>query len=105
MGTGGLAVTSYVRNTSQQPVYGLRLYWLTAPGTGVALTEALMPGEEFNAHGPTPHGQPFASTAFFRDRAGVWWQTAPDGMLQEVEHPPLEDINEPANEAAPNAGE
>jgi len=88
-------IHSHLRNTSQQPVYDVQLHWLSETETPARLMLPLMPGKEqtFTSDGPVPSSGPFASTAFFRDRNGTWWQTFPDGMLIERAHPPVKNAD------------
>ena len=80
----GVPVTAHVRNTSQQPVFGVSLN--VPPGAAKMHLEPLLPGQE--------HSAPFTyvstgraslkSVADFRDRAGVGWRAWSDGRLEEV---------------------
>lgn len=85
-------VVVHVRNTSQQPVYRVMLHWWPEPDSDSTFDEEqrartwvgnLLPGEEFSGSsgGLGPYG---SSGVSFCDRAGLWWQTWPDGRLEEL---------------------
>ena len=80
-----------VRNTSQQPVYGLRVEDpVEVPASGTA-AEVLMPGGEYGfkySGGHPPEGERWTPAVTFRDRAGVRWRTWTDGRLEEIPEPP-----------------
>lgn len=88
-------IVAHVRNTSQQPIYDVQLHWWPEPDpndtddeeTSATLIGDLMPGTEYNE--PADELGPYACSAIsFRDRAGVWWQTMPNGRLKELPKPP-----------------
>ena len=88
-----------VRNTSEQPVYYLTFY--ARGGSDRSRAESklsvwpstLMPGQELNftftlAGSENARFKPNSGEVTFRDRAGVWWRTNPNGDLEEVPEPP-----------------
>jgi hypothetical protein len=80
-------VIAHVRNTSQQPVYDVRLWGMPETG-GIKRTQPLMPDDEWSVRlaMPAPDALLLAwKGAFtFRDRAGIRWQTWADGRLEEL---------------------
>jgi hypothetical protein len=84
------SVAAHIRNTSKQPVYDLRLAWLaggTQHGIGTLRVAPLLPDEEDTSLAAAPLGfEPDAliAIAVFRDRAGRWWRTRSDGILEET---------------------
>jgi hypothetical protein len=89
-------VVAHVRNTSAQPVYGVQLYELANPGSGIPYgtllqrTLPLMPGEEqtFPFDAPVPPRLPSGRTVYFCDRNGKWWEAHPSGILMQRPYPP-----------------
>jgi hypothetical protein len=90
----------YFRNTSQQPVYHLRVKWHVVTSDIRKVTYStyyqpiLMPGAEDRDRPPVSTAdlaEPDDATAVvtFRDRAGVWWRSTPDGDLEEQPSPAL----------------
>lgn len=96
----GMTVEAYVRSTSPQPIYDLRVEWeVFAFDVGATTAETwldeapLLPGAMASARVPVPHdllanADDVTAVATFRDRAGVWWRTRPDGRLEEIPEPP-----------------
>jgi hypothetical protein len=89
-----LAVNVHVKNTSQQPVYGLSVNWRkgTAPWDEPEYLAVLMPGLESVFVHPIPDDLPasvdrsiFSAVVIFRDRAQRWWRIWPDGRFEELE--------------------
>lgn len=85
-------VTVRVTNTSQQPVYDLRICWRkdTAAWGEDGTAEILMPEASAVRMHPFPDGLPatvdrslFGAVVRFRDAAGVRWLLRPDGQLAE----------------------
>lgn len=107
-------LAAYVRNTSQQPVYGLRIRWLLdgKPYEGYyESTATVMPGAEHKVTIDLPRDKAprdFSVSAIFRDRAGAWWQTWPYGHLEEIPDPSSSSErssrSEPADETVPDVG-
>jgi hypothetical protein len=104
-----------LRNTSNQPVYDLRIGWLLHGGFFThARRPVLMPGADTRTEldyitGATTGKA--AAVALFRDRAGVWWRTWTNGRYEEVDEPASEtdpyrepSDGEPATETAPDVG-
>jgi hypothetical protein len=99
-----MTVAAYVRNTSPQPIYDLRLRWeaLTFDDRQATaetyLDEApLMPDATASARVPVPiptglmaDPRDVSVVATFRDRAGLWWRARPDGHLEELPGRPAE---------------
>jgi len=80
----GVQVTAHVRNTSQQPVYGVALS--VPPGGAKMRLEPLLLGQEHGApftYDPTSQAS-LKSVADFVDRAGARWRTWSDGRLEEI---------------------
>jgi hypothetical protein len=109
-------VAARVRNTSQQPVYGLRYQWHVndQPVGNQIWRGSLMPGTEDKVIFECPADvRPARVTAMviFRDRAGTWWSIWADGRLEEVPPPPQPSwairsaASTAAKEAPPDAGE
>lgn len=106
---------AYVRNTSQQPVHGVRVRWLLngKPYEHYYETTAtVMPGEEHEVTIDLPRDRAprdFSVSAYFSDRAGTWWQTWPYGHLEEIPEPPSpierSSRSEPAAGTTADAGE
>jgi hypothetical protein len=89
---GPYAAQVYLRNTSEQPVYGVRFGWdWDGRFTPTALrVEPLMPGETSGASLELPPGLPAGQVSvaiIFRDRAGTWWCTWVNGRLEEIPEP------------------
>lgn len=85
-----------MHNTSQQPVYDLRFGHLVGKpcfiydGRIMSLTPYVMPGAEERGIVDVPADKrPGKSgvSASFRDRAGTWGRTWPDGLLKEISEP------------------
>lgn len=99
--TPGTTVAAYVRNTSPQPVHELIFHWEAytgdaSPGIGETFSDnvPLMPGSTARAIWPEELGFPFSlddvdAVAIFRDYAGVWWRTEPNGHLEELPGRPV----------------
>jgi hypothetical protein len=89
-------VMVHLRNTSQQPVYGVQLGWQRDGqfrGRSEHVTP-IMPGETVGTglmQPPDTLLPPSAAAAIFRDRAGIWWCARPDGSLEEEPNPPFSD--------------
>lgn len=84
------AVRAYVKNTSEQPVYGAELRWHRgSEGHGEPNPQplgTLMPGEERWEIREFPDGTNLAvsgAVLTFRDAAGLAWMRRPDGGLTE----------------------
>jgi Sec-independent protein translocase protein TatA len=81
-------VTTYVVNTSEQPVYSVLISWrLGDRGESQRHLMPLMPGAEAKDTRAVPPGADpaaFNAVAFFRDAAGVTWRTWLDGQLDEI---------------------
>lgn len=99
--TPGMTVEVYVRNTSLQPIYDLRIQWHAftsdrrVPTDDTYREPIIMPGAETRSRAMTLSGflaEPSDATALvtFRDRGGVWWRARPDGRLEELSGPPAE---------------
>ena len=89
-------IAARVHNTSQQPVYDLRFGHLVGKpcfiydGRIMSLTPYVMPGAEERGIVDVPADKrPGKSgvSASFRDRAGTWGRTWPDGLLKEISEP------------------
>jgi hypothetical protein len=90
-------IAARVHNTSQQPVYDLRFEWHLAgqpcfmyDGRIMSLTPYVMPGAEERGIVDVPADKAAWQvdvSASFRDRAGTWWRTWPDGFLKEISEP------------------
>jgi hypothetical protein len=90
-------IAARVHNTSQQPVYDLRFEWHLAgqpcfmyDGRIMSLTPYVMPGAEERGIVDVPADKAAWQvdvSASFRDRAGIWWRTWPDGFLKEISEP------------------
>jgi len=89
-------IFAHVRNTSRQPVYDVLIQWWDAPNPYLPddsdrpetamFAHELMPGEELGDSSDSLG--PYALCAVrFRDRAGGWWETYPDGRLKEIPLP------------------
>jgi hypothetical protein len=88
-GPMGETVTAHVKNTSDQPVYELQFSWHVGdlPPTRHQRQRPLIPGEEVTNDAAVPDGfdpDEFGVAAIFRDRAGIWWRTRPNGRLEEL---------------------
>ena len=91
---GHQAVNVYVTNTSQQPVYELRVNWRrgSALWDQPELLPVLAPGDPHQFVRAIPPDLPpgvdldvFSAAVTFRDRAQVWWRSRPDGRFEELE--------------------
>jgi hypothetical protein len=87
----GQSVVVTVHNTSQQPVYDLRIHWVDAATKVQAGIEdqrgTLGPSDTAESEREIPGnvtvGQ-FHAVAYFRDAAGLRWTLTTDGQLQRV---------------------
>lgn len=87
----GPSVAVTVHNTSEQPVYDLRIHWVdwttTAQAGGDDQRGTLGPGDAAASKRELPGnvtvGQ-FHAVAYFRDAAGLRWTLTPDGQLKPV---------------------
>jgi hypothetical protein len=80
--------TAYLVNSSLQPVYDVTMRWLTGEILrGLTAREApLMPGDQQTSVTTSDDAADLdgvIAVAFFRDRAGLTWQTYADGRLEE----------------------
>jgi hypothetical protein len=109
-----MTVEADVRNSSLQPIYDLWIEWqvLTVRLDGINdqtyCGEApLMPGDTASARVPAEAGlmadplQDVTAAAAFRDHAGVWWRTDPNGHVEEQPVRPLVTLA-PADSAPPD---
>lgn len=121
--TPDTAIDVYVRNTSQQPIYDLRVEWLIVTRDGDIINEEtyhgdapLMPSALLPARAPVDPGllsdepmQDVSAFVTFRDRAGVWWRTGPTGNLEDLSGQPVpsspSEPGAPDNETGPDVGE
>ena len=87
----GPSVTVTVHNTSEQPVYDLRIHWVDWATTVQAGADdqlgTLRPGDTAGSERELPGnatvGQ-FHAVAYFRDAAGLRWTLTTDGQLKPV---------------------
>lgn len=83
------SVTVEVHNTSNRPIYELRISWQLS---GVLYgqwerPQPLMPGDEDAWNEPIPTGatrEVFSAVTYFRDAARVTWRLQPDGHLDPI---------------------
>lgn len=111
----------YLRNTSRQPVHYPRFGWDLSGdrATGVVLystSEPVLPGKTIEMALPLPsgaeRGDVIQPVAIFRDHAGTWWCTWPDGRLEGSPASPSPQLGEerlptprPTSGTAPDADE
>lgn len=83
---GGKVVQATLVNSSKQPVYEVKIGWMT-DGVLRDITfreEPLKPDEEQSAIAGVAWDDDPMAIAFFRDRAGLSWSTYADGRLAQV---------------------
>jgi hypothetical protein len=85
------SVTVTVHNTSGQPIYDLRIHWVTWDPVRQAGLEGrlgtLGPGEKVGTPRDLPPDASIGqctTVAYFRDAAGARWTLAPTGQLEPV---------------------
>jgi hypothetical protein len=91
IGARAPSVSVTVHNTSEQPIYDLRVHWIAdTPAVQVGaedLRGTLGPHEEVRAEREIPEGvapEHFTAVACFRDAAGARWTLGPLGDLDPV---------------------
>src|SRR5689334_17670964 len=85
------SVTAFVHNSSEQPVYDLRVHWVCGHEAVQAGSEDLLgtlgPQSEKQVKRDVPDAmtlEQFGPVAYFRDAAGARWTLLTDGRLEPV---------------------
>jgi hypothetical protein len=86
-------VRGWVENRSDLPIYDVLTSWHlgTMPRGTTVVTAILLPGQKMYSEKNLPDDFPstgdptnLGAVAFFRDAAGIYWRSRPDGRLEEI---------------------